>query len=378
MQEPQPARRQAWSQVRPSVHGRFTSGSPSGRDGSLASPPNSPSEVLRKGLPVLRVTQRGRAAAAATGLVLVLAACGGADAGNDTAGSTNGDSESGSALSGTIQIDGSSTVAPLSEAAAEFFQEANPGVRVVVGTSGTGGGFSKFCTGETDISDASRPIKDEEAAICEENGISFEEITVANDGLAVVVNPENDWADCLTTEQLAAIWAPDSTVSRWSEVDPSFPDEPLALFGPGTDSGTFDYFTEEINGESGASRTDFQPSEDDNFIVQGVQGARGGTGYFGLSYVEENEGAVKAVDIDSGDGCVAPNAETVIDGDYTPLGRPLFIYASNKAIARPEVQAFLEFYVENDTEIAEQALFIGLSDDQRSESEQKVTSLAGS
>jgi phosphate transport system substrate-binding protein len=327
---------------------------------------------------VLRVTQRSRAAAAATGLVLVLAACGGADAGNDTAGSTNGDSESGSDLSGTIQIDGSSTVAPLSEAAAELFQEENPGVRVVVGTSGTGGGFSKFCTGETDISDASRPIKDEEAAICEANGISFEEITVANDGLAVVVNPENDWADCLTTEQLATIWAPDSTVSRWSEVDPSFPDEPLALFGPGTDSGTFDYFTEEINGESGASRTDFQPSEDDNFIVQGVQGARGGMGYFGLSYVEENEGAVKAVDIDSGAGCVTPNAETVIDGDYTPLGRPLFIYASDQAIARPEVRAFLEFYIENDTEIAEQALFIGLSDDQRSESEQKVASLAGS
>jgi phosphate transport system substrate-binding protein len=317
------------------------------------------------------VTSRSRTAAAAAGLVLVLAACGGADAGS-------GSGESGGNLSGTIQIDGSSTVAPLSEAAAEFFQEENPDVRVVVGTSGTGGGFKKFCAGETDISDASRPIKDEEAALCEQNGISFEEITVANDGLAVVVNPENDWADCLTVEQLATIWGPDSTVKNWNEVDPEFPDEPLALFGPGTDSGTFDYFTEEINGESGASRTDFQPSEDDNFIVQGVQNAKGGMGYFGLSYVEENEGAIKAVEIDGGEGCVEPNAETVIDGSYTPLGRPLFIYASDKAIARPEVQAFLDFYIENDTEIAEQALFIGLSDEQRTESEQKVASLTGS
>lgn len=329
---------------------------------------------------MLSVTRRGRAAAVATGLALVLAACGGEDAGSGAAAS-NGENAGGTeagGLSGTIQIDGSSTVAPLSEAAAELFQEENPDVRVVVGTSGTGGGFSKFCTGETDISDASRPIKDEEAAVCEENGISYEQITVANDGLAVVVNPENDWAECLTTEQLATIWAPDSTVSSWSEVDPSFPDEPLRLFGPGTDSGTFDYFTEEINGEAGASRTDFQPSEDDNFIVQGVQGARGGMGYFGLSYVEENEGAIKAIEIDGGDGCVAPNAETVIDGDYTPLGRPLFIYASDAAIARPEVAAFLEFYIENDAEIAEQALFIGLSDEQREESQQKVASLAGS
>ena len=322
------------------------------------------------------VTKRHRAAALATGLVLVLAACGGADAGSGND-SDAGSGETGSSLSGTIQIDGSSTVAPLSEAAAELFQEENPDVRVVVGTSGTGGGFSKFCAGETDISDASRPIKDEEAALCAENGISFEEVTVANDGLAVVVSTQNDFAECLTIEQLNAIWMPDSTVNNWNKVDPSFPDVPLALFGPGTDSGTFDYFTEEIDGESGASRTDFQPSEDDNFIVQGVQGARGGMGYFGLSYVEENEGAIKAVEIDGGEGCVEPNAETVIGGDYSPLGRPLFIYASDKAIARPEVQAFLDFYIENDTEIAEQALFIGLSDEQRTESEKKVASLTG-
>jgi len=318
---------------------------------------------------VLRVTKNGRAAAVATGLALALTACGGADAGS-------GSSADGG-LSGTIQIDGSSTVAPLSEAAAEQFQEENGGVRVVVGTSGTGGGFQKFCAGETDISDASRPIKEEEAALCEQNGIAFEQVTVANDGLAVVVNPENDWAQCLTTEQLAAIWEPGSTVSNWNQVDPSFPDEPLSLFGPGTDSGTFDYFTEEINGEGGASRTDFQPAEDDNVIVQGVQGSRGALGYFGLSYVEENEGAIRALEVDGGDGCVAPSAETVLDGSYTPLGRPLFIYVSDQALARPEVAAFIDFYIENDETIAEQALFIPLSDEQQEEARAKVESLTG-
>jgi phosphate transport system substrate-binding protein len=317
---------------------------------------------------VRSTTSRGRVAAVATGLALVLAACGGADAGNDTAGE-------GGSPAGDIAIDGSSTVAPLSEAAAELFQEENPDVRVTVGTSGTGGGFSKFCAGETDISDASRPIKDEEAALCEQNGIAFEELTVANDGIAVVVNPENDWASCLTVEQLTTIWAPGSTVKNWKDVDPSFPDEPLTLFGPGTDSGTFDYFTGEINGEEGASRTDYQPSEDDNVIVQGIQGSAGAMGYFGLSYAEENEGAVKTVEIDGGDGCVAPSAETVLDGTYTPLGRPLFIYVSDQALARPEVAAFVDFYIESSDEVAELALFIPLSDQQKDEARAKVESL---
>jgi phosphate transport system substrate-binding protein len=323
---------------------------------------------------VRSVTQRSRAAAAATGLALALTACGGADAGSGSA--TAGDG--GQALSGTIQIDGSSTVAPLSEAAAEQFQEEEPGVRVVVGTSGTGGGFQKFCAGETDISDASRPIKEEEATVCEQNGIAYEQVTVANDGLAVVVNPANDWASCLTVDQLRAIWEPGSAVDNWNQVDPSFPDRSLTLFGPGTDSGTFDYFTEEINEEAGASRTDFQPSEDDNFIVQGVQGAEGAMGYFGLSYVQENEGAIQAIEIDGGEGCVAPSAETVVSGDYSPLGRPLFVYVSDTALARPEVQAFMEFYIANDEAIAEQALFIPMSDEQKQESEQKVASLSGS
>ena len=323
---------------------------------------------------MLRLTKRHRSAAVAAGLVLTLAACGGADAGEASGG---GSTEGGSELAGTIQIDGSSTVAPLSEAAAELFQEENPDVNVVVGTSGTGGGFEKFCAGDIDISDASRPIKEEEIAACEAAGIKYEEVTVANDGLAVVVNPENDWASCLTVEQLNKIWAPGSTVKNWNEVDPSFPDEALQLFGPGTDSGTFDYFTDEINGEEGASRTDYQPSEDDNVIVQGVQGSPGAMGYFGLSYVQENEGAVKAVEVDGGDGCVAPSVETVLDGTYKPLGRPLFVYPSDKALARPEVQAFLEFYVENEKEIAEQALYVELSDEQQAEAEEKIANLAG-
>ncbi len=322
---------------------------------------------------MLRTPQRSRTAAVAAGLVLTLAACGGADAGQGSTDTADG----GSGLSGTIQIDGSSTVAPLSEAAAELFQEENPDVNVVVGTSGTGGGFEKFCAGDIDISDASRAIKDEEKAACEAAGIQYEEVTVANDGLAVVVNPENDWASCLTTEQLNTIWAPDSKVKSWKEVDPSFPDEEIQLFGPGTDSGTFDYFTEAINGEEGASRTDYQPSEDDNVIVQGVQGSAGALGYFGLSYVQENEGAISAIEVDGGDGCVAPSVETVLDGTYKPLSRPLFIYPSDKALARPEVKAFLEFYIANEKAIAEQALYVELSDEQQAASEDKIASLVG-
>jgi len=329
---------------------------------------------------VLRLTKRSRSAAVVLGLAMTLAACGGEDAGGGTGGGSanGGGTASGDAtseLSGTIQIDGSSTVAPLSEAAAELFEEEHPNVKVVVGTSGTGGGFEKFCAGNIDISDASHPIKEEEIAACEAAGIKYAELTVANDGLAVVVNPENDWAKCLTVEQLNKIWAPDSKVKSWKEVDPSFPDEPLQLFGPGTDSGTFDYFTDEINGEEGASRTDYQPSEDDNVIVQGVQGSKGAMGYFGLSYVQENEGAIKTVEVDGGDGCVAPSVETVLDGTYKPLGRPLFIYPSDKALARPEVKAFLEFYLENEKQIAEQALYVELSDEQLKAAQEKLASL---
>ena len=297
--------------------------------------------------------------AALTALTMTLAACGG---GNNTDGSGNADGTSGS-----VMIDGSSTVYPLSAIAAEDFQNENPGVRVTVGSSGTGGGFEKFCRGETDANDASRPIKDGEAADCEANGITWGSLTLAIDAMTVVVNKNNDWANCLTTDQLAQIWAPNSTVSNWNEIDPSFPDEPLALFGPGTDSGTFDYFTGEINGEEGASRTDFTPSEDDNVIVQGVSGSKGGLGYFGFTYYEENTDELKAVSIDSGAGCVAPSVETARDGSYTPLSRPLFVYVSTQALARPEVASFFQYYVDNDAEIAKSALYIPLSEDGQAE-----------
>lgn len=334
---------------------------------------------LRRFLPVRTpsapTTQRRGLAVAVAGLSLTLTACGGADAGS----TSGGGGAAGGGLSGTIQIDGSSTVAPLSEAAAELFQEENPGVQVVVGTSGTGGGFEKFCAGQTDISDASRAIEEDEIAACQASGTRFEELTVANDGLAVVVNAQNDWAQCLTVDEVRRIWAPESRgqITNWNQVRPSFPNVPLQLFGPGTDSGTFDYFTEAINGEEGASRTDYQPSEDDNFIVQGVQSSPGGTGYFGLSYVEENSDAIRAVEIDGGSGCVAPSTETVQSGEYTPLSRPLYIYAKQELVQRPEGLAFLQFYIDNSSQIAEQALYVPLTAEQQQQATEKVESLQG-
>jgi phosphate transport system substrate-binding protein len=304
-------------------------------------------------------------------LTLVAAACGG-NGGDGLAGA-------GDERAGTIRIDGSSTVAPLSEAAAVFFMLENPHVRVTVGTSGTGGGFEKFCVGETDISDASRPIKDEEAEICEGNGIAFEEVTVANDGLAVLVNPENP-VDCLSVEQLNQVWGPESSIDGWSQIDglePAF-DQPLDLYGPGTDSGTFDYFTEAINGQEGAQRTDYNNiGEDDNTGILGVEGSVGGMFYVGFSYFVENQGRVKALQVDGGRGCVTPSIDSVHDGSYTPLSRPLFIYPSDTALAKPEVLAFIEFYIENDEAIAQAAGFIHLTDEQQQEARDKVASLTG-
>jgi phosphate transport system substrate-binding protein len=316
--------------------------------------------------------------ALATVLVMVLAACGEDDSGSDG----NGSGGSSSDLSGAIKVDGSSTVAPLTSAAAELFRADNPGVQVSVATSGTGGGFSKFCAGETDMSDASRPIKDDdenEGPACEKNGIEYEEIQVANDGLAVVVNPENDWAECLTVEQLKTIWEPGAqdTITSWNQVDPSFPDEPLTLYGPGTASGTFDYFTDAINGEEGASRSDYTQSEDDNTIVQGVSGEKGAMGYFGLSYYEENQDTLKVVQVDGGEGCVEPSTETVQDGSYAPLSRPLFIYPSGDLLARPEGLAFVTFFIENSDEIATSALFVPMTAEQKQTSLDEVHALAG-
>lgn len=250
-------------------------------------------------------------------------------------------------LSGDIAIDGSSTVFPITEAMAEEFQIANSGVRVTVGISGTGGGFKKFCAGETDISNASRPIKTSEIEECAKAGIEFIEIPIAFDALSVVVNPNNDWAECLTVEELKKMWAPESqgTVTNWNQIREGFPDRPLTLYGPGTDSGTFDYFTDAINGEEGASRGDFTASEDDNVIVLGVAQDENALGFFGLAYLEENRGTLRAVKIDNGNGCVEPSAATVEGGTYQPLARPIFIYVNKSALERGEVKAFVDFYL---------------------------------
>lgn len=312
-------------------------------------------------------------------LAMGLAACGDDDNSSDAATSSGGSAEttSGGDLSGSIRIDGSSTVAPLTEAIAEQFMGENPGVRITVGTSGTGGGFEKFCQGETDINDASDPIDEETRAACERGGVSWEELTVANDALTVVVNPENP-ISCLDVDQLRQIWGADSRVSNWNQVrgtDPSY-DAELAAFGPGTDSGTFAYFSEMIGGEEGAQRTDYNNvGEDDNQTVTGVQGAPGGIGYFGYSFFQENSDALKALEVDGGEGCVAPSPETVADGTYRPLARGLFMYPSARALARPEVDAFLQYYLDNVNSVAESVGFIGLTDTQLEESKAELERL---
>ena len=313
-------------------------------------------------------TRTAAISALAISSALVLAACGGGSS-NDSGGSE---------LTGSVRVDGSSTVYPLTALAAEDFMAANPGVQVTVGSSGTGGGFEKFCRGETDANDASRAIKDEEAANCAAAGIDFAQLQVAVDALTVVVNKENTWATCLTVEELNKIWAPDSTIANWNEVRADFPDVPLELFGAGTDSGTFDYFTDAINGEEGASRTDYTPTEDDNITVQGVSGSQGGLGYFGFTYFEENTDKLTAVEIDSGAGCVAPSVENAQNGTYTPLSRPLFVYVSKQALAQPQVKAFFDYYVANDTTIAADALFIPLNDEQKAKLESDYAAISGS
>ena len=293
-------------------------------------------------------------------LALVAAGCGGEREGASDSATGNGASE----LSGQVQADGSSTVAPYATAAAERFGREHPNVRVTVGVSGTGGGFERFCAGETDLSNASRSIKAEERQACEGEGIGYLELQIANDALTVVVNPGNDWATCLTVDQLKAIWDQGSKVRTWRDVDAEFPAETMKLYGPGTDSGTFDYFTDEINGEEGRSRSDFSASEDDNVIVQGVAGDKGALGYFGLSYFEQNADKLKALEIDGGDGCVAPSVETAQSGEYAPLSRPLYIYVKTESLRRPEVEAFVRFVLDNEREIAEASQFVPLTDEQ--------------
>lgn len=291
-------------------------------------------------------------------LLALLAACG--SGGQET----GQPAEGGEQLSGSILIDGSSTVFPISEAVAEDFQAQYPNMRVSVGVSGTGGGFEKFCNGETDISNASRPIKQSEMDACAEKGIEFIELPVAFDGLTVVVNPQNDWATCMTVDELKKIWEPaaQGVITRWNQVRPEWPDAPLSLYGAGTDSGTFDYFTEAIVGEEGASRGDYTASEDDNVLVQGVANDQYALGYFGYAYYVENQDKLKAVAIDGGNGCVLPSEETINNGTYQPLSRPLFIYVRKDALDRPEVEAFVNFYLENAGTLAAEVGYVALPD----------------
>ena len=256
-----------------------------------------------------------------------------------------GDSEGG--LNGSVHIDGSSTVFPITEAVAEEFQKVHPRVRVTVGISGTGGGFKRFYFGETDINDASRVIKSIEIARASEHGIDFIELPVAFDGLSVLVNPRNDFVDYLTVEELRKIWQPGSTVQKWSDVRPGWPNHPITLYGPGTDSGTFDYFTKAINGKEQACRPDFTASEDDNVLVQGIAGDENALGFFGYAYYVENRSRLKVVPIEAGNGPVTPSGNTINNGTYQPLSRPIFIYVSTKAAERPEVSAFVRFYLQN-------------------------------
>jgi phosphate transport system substrate-binding protein len=267
------------------------------------------------------------------------------------------------ALSGTISADGSSTVGPYTQAAAELFQKKNKGVRVTVGISGTGGGFERFCRNETDLSNASRPMRGSEATRCASNNVKWAAFTVANDALTVVVNKQATWVKCLTTADLKKIWEPGSKVDNWKDVRASFPDVPLKLFGPGTDSGTFDYFTEVINGRARASRSDYQASEDDNVLVQGVSGERGGLGYFGYSYYDENKDKLKALQIvnPKTGKCVMPAPASVWNNTYKPLSRPLFVYAKRTSFQRPEVRSFIGFIFNNEKAIAERADFISLT-----------------
>ncbi len=268
--------------------------------------------------------------------VLVLAACGSTSAPAST-----------SQLAGDVLVDGSSTVFPISAAAAEEFSLMNPGVRVSVGVSGTGGGFKKFCAGETDISNASRPIKASEIEKCAASGVEFIELAIAYDGLSVIVSPENDFVQCMTIDELKTIWSPEAqgTVTSWQQVRPDFPANDLVLLGAGTDSGTFEYFTETVMGEAGLSRGDYLATEDDNVTITGVGGDKYALGYLGYAYVIENQDKIVPLAIDGGNGCVEPSFETIADGSYAPFSRPLFVYVNAEAAKRAEVREFVHFYL---------------------------------
>lgn len=278
---------------------------------------------------------------------------------NNSAGGSEG-------LTGEVRVDGSSTVYPITEAVAEEFRTEQPDVRVTIGVSGTGGGFNKFGRGEIDINDASRPIKEDEAAMCKENNIEFVELSVAYDGLAVLVNKENDWVEDITVEELKMIWEPaaQGKITRWNQIRPEWPNEEFHLYGPGIASGTYDYFTEAVVGESGASRGDYTASEDDNVLVQGISSDKNALGFFGLAYYEENKDQLKLVGVNNGTDVVLPSIETVKTGEYAPLSRPVFIYVSDIAVQNPAVLAFVDFYLENASVLVQDVGYVLLPEEE--------------
>ncbi len=290
----------------------------------------------------------------AISVTLFVASCGGSQ--------QQGESSDKKEFSGTVKIDGSSTVYPITEAVAEEFRVDQPRVKVTIGVSGTGGGFKKFSRGETDISDASRPIKDKEKKACKENNIEYISLTVAFDGMAVLINPENDWVDYLSTEELKMMWEPEAQnkIMRWNQIRPEWPDQELHLFGPGVASGTYDYFTDVIVGESGKSRGDFTASEDDNVLVQGIATDKNALGFFGLAYYEENKDKLMLAGVDNGAGAVYPSMETVKTGSYAPLSRPIFIYVSSAAVKKAEVVEFVRFYLGHADQLVSEVGYIPL------------------
>lgn len=274
-----------------------------------------------------------------------------------------GKKESSSSLTGEIKIDGSSTVAPITEGMAEEFNKIHRDVKIPIGISGTGGGFKRFVTKETDINDASRAIKDKEKLEAEKNGVSYTDFKIAFDGITLAVNKDNTWVDTLTVDEIKNIWSPDSKVKTWKDIRNEWPAEEIKFYSPGTDSGTFDYFTEEINKKSGAIRQDITPNADPNTLVQGVAGNKNAMGFFGYSYYEENKDKLKAVKIDNGKGGIEPSFETIKDGSYAPLSRPLFLYVNNESLKREEVKEFLKFYLSEGKSIISEIGYVELPDE---------------
>jgi phosphate transport system substrate-binding protein len=318
----------------------------------------------------MHTSKKFAVALTALALAVTAGACG--DDENDSNPGAGGGGEPSEQLSGKIAIDGSSTVQPFAEAAAETYNEDQPDVNITVGGAGTGDGFEKFCRGETDISDASRPIEEDEIEACQKGGVDYTEVQVANDGITVVTNKDTT-IDCLTTDQLKEIFGPDAKASKYNEIDSKLPDKNISLFTPGSESGTFDFFTDEINGEEGVQReSNVQTSADDNQIATGIEGEDGAMGYFGFSYFEQNQEKLNAVKIDGGDGCVEPTSQTIQDGSYKPLARPLFMYVSKKALARPEVKGFVEFSVNQQQTIAEVSKIVPMSAEQAEKAKQAV------